>query len=147
MTMKRTKEPWMKADDFGRSILQGVGVNLLVKNVTRSARFQRDVFGAETVYEDEDFCVQNGFGSQWLLHADHTYFDHPLTGIVAGTETRGAGVEIRLYGCDPDAAEAAARTHDAIVLSGTMDKPHGLRECMIIDDDGYVWVPSLSKTG
>jgi len=22
-----------------------------------------------------------------------------------------------------------------------MDKPHGLRECIILDDDGYAWVP------
>jgi hypothetical protein len=28
-------------------------------------------------------------------------------------------------------------------LSGSMDKPHGLRECMIIDDEGYVWVPGM----
>jgi hypothetical protein len=27
------------------------------------------------------------------------------------------------------------------VLAGTMDKPHGLRECILIDDDGYAWVP------
>jgi hypothetical protein len=25
-----------------------------------------------------------------------------------------------------------------------MDKPHGLRECIIIDDDGYVWVPGVA---
>ncbi|MCP4073234.1 MAG: hypothetical protein GY742_16075 [Hyphomicrobiales bacterium] len=146
MTMKRTKEPWMSAEDFGKSIPKGLSVNLLVKDIIRSADFQRDIFGVETVYEDEDFCVQSGFGSQWLLHADHAYSEHPLSGIVAGSETRGTGVEIRLYGCDPDSAEAAARTRDAIIPSGTMDKPHGLRECMIIDDDGYVWVPTVKKS-
>ena len=30
MAMKRTREPWMRADDFGRSLPRGVGVNLLV---------------------------------------------------------------------------------------------------------------------
>jgi hypothetical protein len=146
MVMKRSTEPWMSAEDYGRSIPNGLSINLLVENVPHSARFQRDIFGVETIYEDEDFCVQSGFGSQWLLHAGHTYMDHPLSGIVAGSETRGAGVEIRLYGCDPDLAEAVARTCDAIILSGTMDKPHGLRECMIIDDNGYVWVPSVKKS-
>jgi hypothetical protein len=29
------------------------------------------------------------------------------------------------------------------VLAGSLDKPHGLRECMIIDDEGYVWIPSV----
>ena len=35
------------------------------------------------------------------------------------------------------------------VLDGSMDKPHGLRECYIVDPDGYVWVPStaLPATG
>ena len=143
MAMKRTNDPWMKADEFGRSIPHGLGINLLVRDVAASAKFQREIFAVETIYEDVDFCVQSGFGSQWLLHADHTYLDHPMTGIIQPVETRGVGVELRLYGCDPDAAEARARDRDAIVLTGSIDKPHGLRECMIVDDDGYIWVPSI----
>jgi catechol 2,3-dioxygenase-like lactoylglutathione lyase family enzyme len=146
MVKKRTKTPWMDADTFGRSIPRGLGINLLVTDVSRAARFQRAVFGVETVYEDVDFCVQTGFGSQWMLHADHTYLDHPLSGILAGAETRGAGIELRLYGCDPDKAEAMARTFGAVVLDGTIDKPHGLRECVVLDDDGYAWVPCVSRT-
>ena len=26
-------------------------------------------------------------------------------------------------------------------MAGSMDKPHGLRECPLVDDEGYVWVP------
>ncbi len=143
MAMKRTKDPWMKADEFGRSIPPGLGINLLVRDVAVSAKFQRQIFAVDTIFEDVDFCVQSGFGSQWLLHADHTYLDHPMTGVIQPAETRGVGVELRLYGCDPDAAEARARDQDAIVLTGSIDKPHGLRECMIVDDDGYIWVPSI----
>jgi hypothetical protein len=33
MTMKRSKEPWMPADDFGRSLPRGIGVNLLVRDM------------------------------------------------------------------------------------------------------------------
>ncbi|MDX8443696.1 hypothetical protein [Mesorhizobium australafricanum] len=29
-----------------------------------------------------------------------------------------------------------------IVLAGSIDKPHGLRECYIVGPDGYVFVPS-----
>jgi hypothetical protein len=25
-----------------------------------------------------------------------------------------------------------------------MDKPHGLRECVLLDDDGYCWVPGVA---
>jgi hypothetical protein len=34
-----------------------------------------------------------------------------------------------------------ARAAGAIVLAGSLDKPHGLREAYILDDDGSVWVP------
>ena len=30
------------------------------------------------------------------------------------------------------------------VLAGAIDKPHGLRECVIVDDEGYVWVPGVA---
>jgi len=45
-------------------------------------------------------------------------------------------------GSDPDVAEGNARVGGWTVLAGSIDKPHGLRECMIIDDEGYVWIPS-----
>ena len=76
-----------------------------------------------------------------MVHADRTYRNNALTGILQGAETRGAGVELRLYDCDPDRAEAAARANGFTVLAGSIDKPHGLRECVLLDDDGYAWVP------
>ena len=63
---------------------------------------------------------------------------------MAGVEARGQGLELRLYGVDPDRAEAIARQRGALVLSGALDKEHGLREAYIVDDDGYVWVPSVA---
>ena len=76
-------------------------------------------------------------GNLAITHAVHT-------GIVAGLEARGAGVELRLYGCDPDVAEAKARELGFTILAGSIDKPHGLRECVILDDDGYAWVPAVA---
>ncbi|MEP9374624.1 hypothetical protein [Mesorhizobium sp. KR1-2] len=140
---KRTKEPWMAADDFGRSLPTGVGINLLVDEIEPMAMFCRDVLGATLVYSDEDFAAVRLLGSVFMLHADHSYRDNPMTGVIAGVETRGAGLEIRLYGTDPDRAEALARQHDHIVLSGSVDKPHGLRECHLVGPCGYVFVPSL----
>ncbi|MGX5801598.1 hypothetical protein ACWGS9_10170 [Bradyrhizobium sp. Arg314] len=77
-----------------------------------------------------------------MLHADHSYLDNPMTGVVTGTETRGVGIELRLYGADPDAIEKKAAALGHIVLAGSIDKPHGLRECYIVGPDGYVFVPS-----
>ena len=130
----------MSADDYGKS-LTGLGVNLLVTSVDESVRFASKVLGAEIVYADIDFAVMSASGAQWMLHADHTYDDHPMAGVVADVPARGCGLEIRLHHCDPDKACAKAREHGFIVLADAMDKPHGVREAFIVAPDGYIWVP------
>jgi hypothetical protein len=147
MTMKRTKQPWMKADDFGRSLPQGIGLNLLVSEIAPMESFCRNVLGADIVYSDEDFGVIEILGSVLMLHADHSYSDNPMSGVIAGAETRGVGIEIRIYGADPDGIEARARNEGHIVLAGSVDKPHGLRECHIVGPEGYVFVPSRAIGG
>ena len=80
-----------------------------------------------------------------MLHADHTYLEHPLHPSLAADVPRGVGAELRLHGRDPDAAEAAARRLGCTVLAGTTDKPHGLREVYLLDADGYLWVPDVPR--
>ncbi len=142
----RDGEPWIPADEYGRS-LRGLTVNLLVADVARAVAFQTEVLGAQTTYVDPDFAVMSGFGSEWMMHADHTYNDHPLHGSLGPDMPRGIGTELRLHGCDPDQAEARALARGDIVLAGAMDKPHGLREAFIIDPDGYLWVPDVPVQG
>ncbi|HET7412985.1 MAG TPA: hypothetical protein VFJ18_10010 [Pararhizobium sp.] len=143
MATKRTKEPWMTPVEFARTLPRGIGVNLIVGDIDREIAFCRDVLGAMILHADEDFAAIELCSSVFMLHADHTYSDHPMRGIVGGSPTRGAGVEIRVIGLDPDRVEARARGRDDAVISGTIDKPHGLRECHVADPEGYVWVPSL----
>ena len=138
----RTGNPWMPAADYGRS-LRALTVNLLVKDVTAALAFHREVLGARVVYADPDFAVIAGYGAQWMLHADHTYDRHPLGAMVAGAPRRGTGIELRVHGCDPDRAEAAARALGFAVIASAADKPHGLREAFLADADGYVWVPDV----
>lgn len=138
---KRTQDPWMPASEYGRSIVSGLSVNLLVRDIADATAFARAVLGASVVYEDEDFAVIRAQGSEWVVHADHTYLDHPMSGVTAGVEGRGAGAELRLHGRDPDVAASAAQAGGYTVLCGACDKAHGLREAHIIDPDGYVWVP------
>lgn len=76
MVKKRIGEPWMPAGEYGRS-LTGLGVNLLVRDIDRAVAYQKDVLAAEIIYADPDFAVLNGYGASWMLHADHTYADHP----------------------------------------------------------------------
>ena len=136
------RQPPVSATDYGRG-LRGIGFNLLVSDVARAVRFATEVLGATSFYDDEDFAALRWNGQDFMFHADHAYQDNAMSGIVAGLSARGAGVELRLYGCDPDAAEARARELGFTVLAGTIDKPHGLRECIILDDDGYAWVPAV----
>jgi hypothetical protein len=81
------------------------------------------------------------------LHADHTYHANPLPSLLPENGARGGGVEIRLYGSDPDAAVRAADTvAEASILQPVTNKPHGLREAYILDANGYCWVPSRPLT-
>ena len=139
-------EPWMAADAYGRS-LTGMGVNLLVREVARSVAFLTEVLKLETVYADADFAVLRHGDRDVILHADHTYAAHPLLALTGDGALRGAGVELRLYGIDPDAAEARARARGDTVFAETRDKPHGLRECYLADPDGYIWVPGIGIAG
>ncbi len=141
-----TRDPWMPAPDYGRS-LEGLTINLLVSDVAAALAFHREVLDAEVVYDDPDFAVLRRGSAEWMLHADHTYKDHPLHGSLTGELARGIGAELRLHGRDPDEAEAAARRLGLTVLQGAMDKPHGLREAFLIDADGYLWVADVPLAG
>ncbi len=145
---KRTGEPWMSGADYGRS-LRGFGVNLLVRDVAVATAFQTDVLAVQVVYQDADIAVlrhldRKGVAYEWMLHADHTFSNHPLSMLTSDGALRGAGVELRLYDHDPDAAEARARRRGDHVLAASADKPHGLRECCLVDPDGYIWVPATT---
>ncbi len=142
----REGDSWVPAPDYGR-LLKAFGVNLLVLDVATAVAFAREVLEAEVVYADPDFAVLRAVGAEWMLHADHTYDKHPLYGSLKDGGHRGVGVELRLHGLDPDAAEARARARGDTVLAGSIDKPHGLRECYIVDPDGYLWVPDVPSKG
>jgi len=138
----RKGEPWMPAKEYAHS-LKAFTVNVLVRYIDVALGFQQKVLGMEVVYADPDFAVLRGYGAEWMLHADHTYEGHALGKAITGITQRGAGVELRLHGCDPDAAEAAARKNGYQVLVDAMNKGHGLREAYLTDPDGYTWVPDV----
>ena len=139
----RTGDAWTPADKYGQS-LKGLSVNLLVRDIDNALVFQREVLDATVVYNDPDIAVLKGFGAEWMLHADHTYDEHAMQKAITGVDQRGAGLELRLHGCDPDRAEVAARRLGFEVLAAATDKEaHGLREAFLIDPDGYVWVPDV----
>ena len=145
MTKKRTGTPWMPAADYAAT-LQGLGINLMVRDIERSLPFHQQVLGAQVLYHDADFAALRFAESQWMLHAWHTYDGHPLHRQLASAAPRGIGAELRLYGRDPDDAEQAAVRLGCAIVQSCADKAHGLRECFIEDSDGYLWVPGVPST-
>ena len=129
------------AAKFGQS-LTGVGISLLVSDVSKAVEFSTKILKASTMYSDDSFAIMRHDKDVWMLHFDGTYHSNPLLGLVEGQDGRGRGVELRLYNQDPDQAEAGAIENGYKVLFESRDKPHGLRECYILDPDGYCWVLS-----
>jgi uncharacterized glyoxalase superfamily protein PhnB len=138
MTKKRTNDPWMPADEYGRR-LPNFSVNLIVADVARAVAFYRDVLGAKAVYADMDFAAMDIAGLEFMLHADHTYDQHPWHGRLLNTPQRGLGAELRLFGVNPDEVEARAKQRGARLLRPTQDRAHGWREVIVEDPDGYAW--------
>lgn len=143
MTKMHTGEPWMPADNYGRS-LPPFTVNLLVADVERSVEFYSGVLGARVVYFDADFAALELTGLRFMLHADHTYEHHPWHRRLIAGEARGLGAELRLLGANPDEIEARAREKGAVILQAVQDKPHGWRDIIVADPDGYAWAIGIA---
>ena len=138
-------DPCNLVDQLASSIRPGLWMNLLVRNIDIAVDFQVSVLGARTVYVDSAFAIMSFGDSYWMLHSEATYSAHPMGTGLRATATRGTGCELRLQNCDPDIAEERARGRNAKVMQATVDRPHGLRECFLVDGDGYVWVPSITS--
>lgn len=143
MTKKRIGEAWMPADQYGRS-LPKFSVNLLVRDVSGSVPFYRDVLGAAVRYADADFAALNLQGLDFMLHADHAYDHHPSFERLQAPGPRGTGAELRLLGIDPDAVQHRAKAAGAKILQPAMDFPHGWRDVMLEDPDGYIWAVGVT---
>ena len=127
--------PKPDADAYGRA-LTGMGINLLVSHVADTVRFAETVLGLETVYADTDFAILGHGGAEWMVHSDASYHSNPLLGLTGNGALRGVGVELRVYGVDPDKAAARAAAAGHPILQAPADKPHGLRECYLVAPDG-----------
>lgn len=138
MSKKRKGDPWMSAADYGKT-LTGLSLNLIVRDVAKSLPFYVGVLGFRALYSDEDFAALERDGVRVQLHADHTYEHQPWAPRLAEKGKRGLGAEIRILGVDPDAAERRARAAGYTVLVAARDWPHGWRDTVLEDPDGYTF--------
>lgn len=132
-------------EDFGAG-LRGMGLNLLVRDVQAHLEFLTNLFGMAVFQPSADFAILRYGDQVFQLHSDGTFANHPLSGLLPDNPPRGTGIELRLYETDPDQAAARATELGAVVLQAPKNKPHGLREAVILDPDGYAWVPSRPLT-
>ena len=135
---KRKGDPWIPNDSYGR-MLPPFSMTLVVREIARSLAFYREVLEALVHYSDEDFAALKVGGAEFMLHADHTYDDNDWYPQLTEGAGRGIGVEVRLFGLDPDAVEERAKKAGAPVVKATRVTGHGWREVMVADPDGYVW--------
>jgi len=132
------------AAEFGAA-MQGISLNLLTRDVRGEAAFLAGVFGCAVHRLSDDYAIVLHAGMVMQLHSDGTFAAHALHALLPEAGPRGAGVEIRLHGADPDlACVRAADFAAAMVLAAPRDKAgHGLREAVILSPSGYAFVPSL----
>jgi catechol 2,3-dioxygenase-like lactoylglutathione lyase family enzyme len=142
MTKKHTGQSWMLAEDYGRT-LPFFTVNLLVSDIAKSVVFYTKVLGARLVYSDPDFAALRLGELDFMLHADHAYDHHPWYQRLISDERRGLGAELRLFHTDPDSLEERARQYGATILQTSQEKPHGWRDVIVADPDGYAWAVGM----
>jgi catechol 2,3-dioxygenase-like lactoylglutathione lyase family enzyme len=132
----------MPAADYGRT-LPLFTVNLLVTDIVRSIEFYTRVLGARLIYSDCDFAALRVRDLEFMLHADHAYDHHPWHSELRGGERRGLGAELRLFHVDPDEIERRAKDFGARILQACQEKPHGWRDVIVADPDGYAWAVGI----
>ena len=128
---------------FGRS-LTGLGVNLLCRDVPGMAAFLEGCFGLSFHRLSPDFALARHGAVLMQLHSDATFARHPLHGLLPEAPPRGAGVQIYLFGIDPDLAVSRAEALGGMVIELPADKPHGLREATILSPEGYAFSPAVA---
>ena len=117
----------------------GLGaVTLFVEDLPRTAAFYRDVFGLESVHEDDDATAFR-FGAT-ILNLLRTPAAHELVE-PAAVAAAGAGVRFQLtvWVDDAEAVCAQLRQHGIELLNGPVDRPWGQRTAAFADPAGNVW--------
>jgi len=128
--------------DVGRS-LQGIGLNLLTRDVPGLAGFLTRCFGLSIHRQSADFAIVAHGGMLLQLHHDSTFASHPLHGLLPESGLRAGGVQIYLFGVDPDEATTRAADAGGHVVEPARTKPHGLREATILAPEGQAFSPAV----
>ncbi len=113
-------------------------VTLFVEDLDRARTFYREVFGLETIFEDEDGAVLK---MQNLMINLLTVSNAPTLVEPAAVGAAGSGPRLlfTIRVADVDAVCAQLERHGVGLLNGPMDRPWGRRTAAFADPAGNVW--------
>lgn len=130
--------------ELGRQ-MRGVGVNLLCRDVPRMAAFLGGCLGLTLHRVEVDFALAGHGEALIQVHSDAAFGAHPLSALLPDNPPRGAGVQVYLFGIDPDMACLRAEAAGGLVVEPPTDKPHGLREATILAPEGQAFSPAVVR--
>jgi catechol 2,3-dioxygenase-like lactoylglutathione lyase family enzyme len=113
-------------------------ITLFVEDFQKVKAFYQEVFGFQSVYEDEVSVVFNfGNMSVNLLDISESY-ELMNPGTIATRES-GSRFLLTIRVDDVDAVCAELKKREVALLNGPIDRPWGVRTASFIDPAGHVW--------
>lgn len=113
-------------------------ISLFVEDVAVAKRFYQNVFGAETIFEDEvsaalrfDNFILN------LLHVGSA--GEIIEPDLPGARNAGSRFQLSVWIDDVDAVCARLAEHGVILLAGPKDRLWGKRTANFVDPAGHSW--------
>ena len=119
--------------------LKSVGaITMFVDDPKRSKEFYERVFGASTMYEDDNSVAFEFENLIVNLLAERAAPELIEPTPVAGREA-GERFQLTIWVEDADAVVEQLRSAGVELLNGPVDRPWGMRTAAFADPDGHVW--------
>jgi lactoylglutathione lyase len=113
-------------------------ITLFVEDLPKAIRFYKDVFGLETLYQDDvcEVMKLGGLAINVLKSANAPTLVEPAAVASPGLGSRMI-FTIKVKDANAVCAELAA--HGVALINGPTDRPWGRRTAAFADPDGNVW--------
>jgi catechol 2,3-dioxygenase-like lactoylglutathione lyase family enzyme len=129
----RRKETWMSQLTSLGSIS---AISLFVEDVPSAKTFYEDVFGVETVFEDDtSACVR--FDGLFVNLLDASAAEVQVD--VVANRDAGSRFQLSIWVDDVDAVCSELEAHGVTLLSGPVDREWGMRCATFADPAGHSW--------
>src|SRR5262245_6640427 len=109
-----------------------------VEDLDAARRFYRDVFGVETLVEDDDSTAFR-FGNTIVNLLKASAADELVAPALVGGPGSGARLVFTIDVDDVDATCAELAARGVELLNGPMDRPWGVRTASFMDPGGHIW--------